>query len=182
MLLHSPIRFYADPALSLFIACTILMTAIPLTFRSGNILLESAPPGVKIHDVKHDLESIPGVRSVHELHVWRLDQRKAIASAHLIVDEKESLKEFIRKAKTVGECLHAYGIHSATLQPEIVPLLAGDEEMGDSDDGVVEEGDMQERSAVSGTNFVGDGLGLRQRSQKCGLTCGSLCEPLMCCN
>ena len=70
--------------------------------------------------MKHDLESIPGVKGVHELHVWRLDQKKAIASAHVVVSE-ENLGAFMEKAQTFSECLHAYGIHSATLQPELVP-------------------------------------------------------------
>ncbi|GME33782.1 putative cation diffusion facilitator 1 protein [Neofusicoccum parvum] len=117
-LVKSDARFYADPALSTVIALMILASAIPLTKRSGTILLQSAPPGVRLDDVKHDLEMIPGVRSVHELHVWRLDQKKAIASAHVVVGE-ESLSTFMQKAQTVSECLHAYGIHSATLQPEL---------------------------------------------------------------
>jgi zinc transporter 1 len=167
-LTHSPSRFYADPAVSLWIAIMILISAIPLTKRSGHLLLESAPPGVKLDDVKHDLESIPGVQSVHELHVWRLDQRKAIASAHVVVSE-ESLSTFMEKAQTVSECLHAYGIHSATLQPE---LEARPEEQADAADGT-----GAETKSIAGS--------LRQRAQgvaKCGLTCGSLCEPLMCCN
>ncbi|PSN60088.1 cation efflux protein/ zinc transporter-like protein [Corynespora cassiicola Philippines] len=165
-------RFYADPAVSMWIAIMILASAIPLTKRSGNILLESAPPGVKIEDVRHDLESIPGVQSVHELHVWRLDQKKAIASAHVVVKE-ENLKSFMQKAQTFSECLHAYGIHSATLQPELAPRL----EEGENVNTVIAGA-----PASSGASATGS---LRQRSQaisKCGLTCGRLCQPLMCCN
>ncbi|KAF2113965.1 cation efflux family-domain-containing protein, partial [Lophiotrema nucula] len=161
-LTKSNARFYADPAVSMWIAIMILASSIPLTKRSGRLLLESAPPGVKLEDVKHDLESIPGVNSVHELHVWRLDQKKAIASAHVVVDE-DSLSTFMQKAQTFSECLHAYGIHSATLQPEVIPR----ESTGATASGA---------SSIAGS--------LRQRAQgvaKCGLTCGTLCEPLMCC-
>lgn len=158
-LTHSPSRFYADPAVSLWIAFMILISALPLTKRSGKILLQSAPLGVKIDDIKHDLESIPGVLSVHELHVWRLDQRKAIASAHVVVSDPD-VESFMYKAKVVTECLHAYGIHSATLQPELPkPRLANDEftEVG---------------SAVTTA---------RTSSEKCGVPCGSVCEELKCC-
>ncbi|KAF1994271.1 cation efflux family protein [Amniculicola lignicola CBS 123094] len=167
-LTKSNARFYADPAVGMWIAIMILGTAIPLTKRSGNILLESAPPGVKLDDVKHDLESIPGVESVHELHVWRLDQKKAIASAHVVVSE-ESLSTFMEKAQTFSECLHAYGIHSATLQPELRPSSSATP--------------TDEIAVVSGSSSIAGSL--RQRAQgvaKCGLTCGRLCEPLMCCN
>lgn len=85
----SPACFYADPAVSLWIAIMILITAIPLTKRSGKIRLQSVPLGVKIKDIKHDIESIPGVQSVHELHVWRLDQKKAIVSAHVVINNPD---------------------------------------------------------------------------------------------
>ncbi|KAJ4338484.1 hypothetical protein N0V95_008053 [Ascochyta clinopodiicola] len=156
---HSPSRFYADPAVSMWIAIMILISAVPLTKRSGKILLQSAPLGVKIEDVKHDLESIPGVLSVHELHVWRLDQRKAIASAHVVVSDPD-VESFMGKAKVISECLHAYGIHSVTLQPEL-PAQRG------SDDEATEVGSAMTTARLS--------------SEKCGVPCGSVCEELKCC-
>ncbi|CAK7203457.1 hypothetical protein SEUCBS139899_006191 [Sporothrix eucalyptigena] len=115
---HYAGRYYADPGVSTAIAVMILLSAIPLVKNSGTILLESAPRGVDIQDVKHDLEKIPGIESVHELHIWRLDQQKAIASAHVVVSD-QTVSSFMEKARTVSECLHAYGVHSATLQPEL---------------------------------------------------------------
>jgi zinc transporter 1 len=157
---HSPSRFYADPAVSLWIALMILISALPLTKRSGKILLQSAPLGVKVDDIKHDLESIPGVLSVHELHVWRLDQRKAIASAHVAVKDPE-MENFMRTAKVITECLHAYGIHSVTLQPELQKQRVADDEVTE-----VESEVMTTRTSLS---------------EKCGVPCGSVCEELKCC-
>ncbi|KAI8937938.1 hypothetical protein NX059_005621 [Plenodomus lindquistii] len=154
-------RFYADPAVSTWIAIMILISAIPLTRNSGKILLQSAPLGVKIDNVKHDLESIPGVVSVHELHVWRLDQKKAIASAHVVVSDPD-IQSFMDKAKVFTECLHAYGIHSATLQPELVGGRRLDNENKDGE--------------LSATTTA------RSSVDKCGVPCGVLCEELKCCN
>jgi len=56
-------RFYADPAVSLGIALMILLTALPLVKGSGAILLQSAPRGVDLADVKHDIEKVRLVRS-----------------------------------------------------------------------------------------------------------------------
>ncbi|KAI4115248.1 MAG: hypothetical protein LQ338_007884, partial [Usnochroma carphineum] len=116
-LTHSHSRFYADPGVSMGISFMILLSSIPLLKSSGNILLQSAPLGVDLDDVRHDLEKIKGVVSVHELHAWRLSQNKAIATAHVVV-EGQGMDEFMGIAEVVGECLHAYGIHSVTLQPE----------------------------------------------------------------
>ncbi|KAK2784205.1 hypothetical protein FQN51_004185 [Onygenales sp. PD_10] len=111
-------RFYADPGVSVGIALLILASAIPLVKNSGSILLESVPLGVNLDDVQHDLETIPGILSIHELHAWRLNQNKAIASAHVVTSDS-SLANFMARAQRIGECLHAYGIHSVTLQPEL---------------------------------------------------------------
>jgi zinc transporter 1 len=54
----SEARFYADPAVSMLIAVMILVTSFPLVKNSGNILLQSAPHGVELADVKHDLEQV----------------------------------------------------------------------------------------------------------------------------
>lgn len=61
---------------------------------------------------------VDGVVAVHELHIWRLNQEKSVASAH-VVTSKTSMSSFMKIANTINECLHTYGIHSATLQPEL---------------------------------------------------------------
>jgi zinc transporter 1 len=160
----SPSRFYADPAVSMWIAIMILISAIPLTKRSGKILLQSAPLGVKIDDIKHDLESIPGVQSVHELHVWRLDQKKAIASAHIVVSDPD-IESFMLKAKTFRECLHAYGIHSATLQPELAAAPGQN---------------LEPLEITSGVTTAASTA--RPSIEKCGLPCEVMCEELKCCS
>jgi zinc transporter 1 len=57
-LTHYPARIYADPGVSMGIAIMILITAWPLVKQTGTILLQSAPRGVDISDVKHDLEKV----------------------------------------------------------------------------------------------------------------------------
>lgn len=160
----SPSRFYADPAVSMWIAIMIFLSAIPLTKRAGKILLQSAPLGVSIDDIKHDLQAIPGVLGVHELHVWRLDQKKAVASAHIKVGDP-NITSFMEKAKIISECLHAYGIHSSTLQPE---LSSSAGRFGGT-------GDVLEEVATTATSIV------RSSMEKCGVPCGLLCEELKCC-
>ncbi|PHH77075.1 hypothetical protein CDD82_3677 [Ophiocordyceps australis] len=153
-------KYYVDPAMGVFIAIMIFLTAIPLTKSSGSILLQVAPTGVDLDSVQHDLEMIPGIESVHELHIWRLDQSKSVASAHVVVDDK-TVSHFADKAKTIMECLHAYGVHSATLQPEtrrrIAPTTSSDRETSSM------------LTAASSQRI------------SCQLACGGPCEELQCC-
>ena len=59
------------------------------------------------------------MHSIHELHIWCLNQQKTLASVHVVVSDA-SVADFLKTAKIINECFHAYGIHSATLQPEIL--------------------------------------------------------------
>ncbi|KAJ6180382.1 hypothetical protein N7519_010843 [Penicillium mononematosum] len=114
-------RYYADPGVSMFIAILIILSSLPLMRRAGMILLESVPTGVDMGDVKHDLEKIKGVDSIHELHIWRLNQQKTLASVHVVVSD-DSVENFMKTARVINECFHAYGIHSITLQPELLEV------------------------------------------------------------
>ncbi|PYH47212.1 putative di-, tri-valent inorganic cation transporter [Aspergillus saccharolyticus JOP 1030-1] len=118
-LTHYEGRYYADPGTTMGISIMILLSSFPLVRRSGLILLQSAPNGVDAEDVKHDLEKISGVLSVHELHIWQLNQHKTLASVHVTVSDS-SVPAFLKLTKTINECFHAYGVHSTTIQPEVV--------------------------------------------------------------
>lgn len=65
---------------------------------------------------------VSGVECVRDLCIWRLNQTKTLASASIVV-EYQSFSEFPQIARTINECLHAYGIDSATLQP-LTPATA----------------------------------------------------------
>ncbi|KAG0703954.1 CDF-like metal transporter [Suillus ampliporus] len=56
----APSRFYADPAVSMMISFIIFGSAIPLTRRSGRILLEAAPANLNLQLVREDLQTVPG--------------------------------------------------------------------------------------------------------------------------
>ncbi|ATY62276.1 metal ion resistance transporter (Zrc1) [Cordyceps militaris] len=149
-------RYYADPAVSMAIAIMIFASSLPLVKRAGLILLQSAPEGVEQDHVKSDLEQIPGIAAVHELHIWRLDQKKSLASAHLVLDETSDQADFDTLAKTAMECFHAYGIHSVTLQPEI----------------------LRGRTAAEQAEVGSHRDGSANLAKDCRLLCGRLCEEL----
>ncbi|OAQ95020.1 Cd2+/Zn2+ transporter protein [Purpureocillium lilacinum] len=151
-------RYYIDPAISVFIAIMIFLTAIPLTKRSGTT--NRVYPGIPCADKS---PQIPGVDSVHELHIWRLDQHKSVATAHVVVDDR-TVENFGEKAKVIMECLHAYGIHSVTLQPEVLPPCDN------------------ETTIVRSVYTDGGPAQVKKRvRQRCQLVCGKLCDRMRCC-
>ncbi|KXL41975.1 MAG: hypothetical protein FE78DRAFT_94162 [Acidomyces sp. 'richmondensis'] len=114
-------RFYFDPIISLVITVIILGSAIPLCRAASRILLQGVPAGINIDDIKEDIESFPGIISCHHLHVWQLNDSKMVASLHVQVafDFKgEGSARYMHLAQGIRKCLHEYGIHSSTIQPE----------------------------------------------------------------
>jgi zinc transporter 1 len=119
------------------------------------------------------LFKVPGIESIHELHVWRLDQKKAIATAHVVVSD-QSVSEFMEKAKTVSECLHAYGIHSATIQPELAVTTPPSET-----EALVSSSTLDVSGVVRRRQLQRDGSSMGA----CHLPCGKgICENLVCCS
>ncbi|KIV99517.1 uncharacterized protein PV09_08823 [Verruconis gallopava] len=114
-------RFYSDPVISLIITVIILGSAIPLCKAASRILLQAVPAGLSIDDIKQDITDLPDVVSCHHLHVWQLSDTKLVASLHVQVAfefKGEGSQRYMQLARQIRKCLHAYGIHSSTIQPE----------------------------------------------------------------
>ncbi|KAK9386316.1 cation efflux protein [Lipomyces mesembrius] len=109
-------RFYCDPLVSLVITCIIFSSALPLVKSASKILLQGAPKGIDMLDVKDEILSLQGVKSVHDFHIWILRENLFIASLHVAVSV--SADEYMELSRQIRFCLHGYGIHSATIQPE----------------------------------------------------------------
>ncbi|KAH8899449.1 cation efflux protein [Thozetella sp. PMI_491] len=116
-----PGKLYADPAVSLFITLIILRSAIPLTIAASKILLQATPDNIDPNEVREDIQALPGVISCHHIHIWQLSDTKIVASMHIEVSfpiSEAGGEKYMDLAKMARKCLHAYGIHSATIQPE----------------------------------------------------------------
>lgn len=116
-----PGKLYCDPAVSLLITAIILKTSIPLTLATARVLLQATPENISVQEIRQDIEGLPGVVSCHHIHVWQLSDTKVVASMHLQVAfpiNEHSGEKYMQLAKRARKCLHAYGIHSATIQPE----------------------------------------------------------------
>lgn len=99
-----------------------------------------------------------------EHHIWRLNQQKSIATAHIVVNDR-TVRDFAQTAKIIMECLHAYGIHSATIQPEAVPPVAASH--------------VERASTDSKTTTIREGQVNLSACQV--LCCCSVCSEMKCC-
>ena len=114
-------RYYVDPGISLVITVIILASAIPLCLAASRILLQAVPAGLDIDEIKADIKELPGIISCHHIHVWQLSNTKLVASLHVQVEydfKGEGSARYMQLARQIRKCLHGYGIHSSTIQPE----------------------------------------------------------------
>ena len=107
-----------DPLLAFLIAGMILWSAIGILADSSHILLEGAPKGVNVERVAKAMLAVPGVRQVHDVHLWSLGSESHALACHiLILDMPTSESEPI--AHLVREALHQeFGITHTTIQFE----------------------------------------------------------------
>lgn len=111
-----------DPILSLFISALILLSALRLLRDAFHVVMEGVPPEIDLAKVGHSMAHVEGVRSVHDLHIWRLDSHTIALSAHVIVDNLSKWEPVLRGLKKHLD--EAYGIDHITLQPETVEEVA----------------------------------------------------------
>jgi cobalt-zinc-cadmium efflux system protein len=75
-----------DPLLSVGIALLIAIGAWRILRETVDILLDAAPKGISVAKLVKDMESIDGVQSVHDLHVWSISSGRYALSCHTLID------------------------------------------------------------------------------------------------
>ncbi|MCU4185779.1 cation diffusion facilitator family transporter [Acidiferrimicrobium sp. IK] len=77
----------ADAIASLVVVVLMVKAAYGLLKASGLVLLEAAPEGVDLVEVRGHLLGTEHVTDVHDLHAWTVTSSLPALSAHVIVDE-----------------------------------------------------------------------------------------------
>lgn len=108
-----------DPAASAVVALAVLASGWRLLRQANAVLLEGTPRDVAPADVVATMAAVPGVESVHDLHVWSLDGTRHALSVHVVVSGHPTLEEAQVVATEVKRAVSApYGITHATVELE----------------------------------------------------------------
>ncbi|WP_432098992.1 cation diffusion facilitator family transporter [Streptomyces sp. WAC 04229] len=75
----------ADPIASLLIGLMIVPRTLRLLHETLDVLLEAAPKGVDITEVRAHILALDGVEDVHDLHAWTITSGLPVLSAHVVV-------------------------------------------------------------------------------------------------
>jgi cobalt-zinc-cadmium efflux system protein len=109
---------WLDPLVSVLIGAFILWNAYGILRQAVNILLESAPESVDIDSMVSDLRKVKGVRDVHDLHVWSINENLRALSAHIITDDMLVSADLPIQRDVNAILARKYNIRHATLQLE----------------------------------------------------------------
>ncbi|HWL61597.1 MAG TPA: cation diffusion facilitator family transporter [Steroidobacteraceae bacterium] len=110
---------WVDAVIAVLIGLWILPRTWALLRDAGHILLEAAPAGLDLDEVRKALAGSAGVRDVHDLHVWALGSADVVLTAHVVIDPDADIdQERVRLGQVLAQ---RFGIRHATLQMEHRP-------------------------------------------------------------
>jgi len=106
-----------DPILSVLVALLILRSAWVLVRQSWHVLMESAPEGLDVPELRDTLtKAVPGVLDVHHVHAWSLTPERPLLTMHAtLADDADHDTVLHRLRRAVAE---RYGIEHVTIQLE----------------------------------------------------------------
>jgi len=105
-----------DPILSLLIAVLIVASAWGVLRDSVSVLLEAAPSSIDVEEVGQAIADHPGVREVHDLHIWTITSGYVALSAHVVVRREEDCHT--RQREVASMLRDRFAITHSTLQTD----------------------------------------------------------------
>ncbi len=105
---------YADPLVSVAIGILILASSWGILRDSVRILLEASPEDMEVEDIGRAMAAVPGVKQIHDLHVWTITSGFPALAAHVLVDRDTDCHATRRDLEAM---LHErFGLDHTTLQ------------------------------------------------------------------
>ncbi|MBK8286010.1 MAG: cation transporter [Ahniella sp.] len=107
---------WLDPAISLLVNAVILWSAVQLLRQALDLSLDAVPAHLSVNKIEAALRTIPGVRALHDLHVWPLSTTVAAMTAHIEHDGIRDGDELLADAQHI--MLEKFQISHCTIQLE----------------------------------------------------------------
>lgn len=111
--------YLADPIISVLIAMLIVFSSWRLLKESVTVLMEGAPSHIDLREIEAAMKTVPNVVEVHDLHVWTVTSGFDAVSAHIAVENCETMAEAQDILSRMRELFkRKFGIEHATIQIE----------------------------------------------------------------
>ena len=111
--------YWIDAILTLMISIYLIYISWDILITSLKILMLFTPSHIKIEDVVNEVSKVKGIKNVHHVHIWQLNDHDSHFEAHLEFKEDINLSDFDLVCERIEEILHdKFDIHHSNLQPE----------------------------------------------------------------
>lgn len=107
---------WLDPLTSMAIALVIIAGTWGLFRRSLHLLFDGVPESVVLAEVDALLRALPGVKGVHDLHVWAMSTTEIALTAHLVMPGGHPGDAFLERIS--HDLHHHFHITHPTIQIE----------------------------------------------------------------
>lgn len=108
---------WIDPLISLFIVALIFWSTWGLLSEAVRMSLAGVPRDIDVEAVQEALSSLPGVETVHDLHIWPMSTSETAMTAHLVIPGGHPGKRFL--ADVQSSMKERFAIHHITIQIEL---------------------------------------------------------------
>jgi cobalt-zinc-cadmium efflux system protein len=118
--------FVVDPIISVLIGLIIILAAWRILKEGLRVLLEATPPEISVKKLVKTLGHVPGVRDVHDIHVWSISPELHAMSCHVLIDDLPTSEAATIRQKIEDVLGQQYDIEHSTLQMECEQCGAND--------------------------------------------------------
>lgn len=116
---------WADLAATLLISGYILVQSVAMIRTTVNILMQGVPEDLDIQAVTDSLAALPGVGSVHHVHIWQLDEHTRSLEAHIVTRAPDTPEHAALKREIRAHLAERFNIGHSTLEFESVDEAVG---------------------------------------------------------
>jgi len=109
---------WTDSVFSLTIAVYLLWLSWKIFRSSLRIIMQFTPEQIDISKIVREIEKVPGVKNIHHVHVWQINDHDLMFEAHTDMSEDIAMTGFEKILEEIKSILHQNGIYHLTIQPE----------------------------------------------------------------
>jgi len=116
-----------DLAVSLLIAGMVLWSGLGVIKKTIHIFMQGVPEGLEFDKILEDILKVPGISSVHGLHIWSIDSSDVFLSCHVCIEQTDGKRDTDKIIQDINETLQQnHRIHHTAIQAETRDLCGMD--------------------------------------------------------
>ena len=111
--------FWIDAVLTLLISLYLIYLSWDILITSVKILMLFAPKHIKIDEVVKEVSNVKGIKNIHHVHIWQLNDKDCHFEAHIEFRNDIKLSDFDLVCERIEQILlKKFQINHCNLQPE----------------------------------------------------------------